>query len=106
MRAMFNHRPNKLARKREFEARVWKRGEAFGTHMLDNIILANKVPIEEHDIIDYIIDGITDLNLQDQTRIQRFTTTASLMEAFEKITLRPRGQQDDITATRFSRGVR
>jgi len=41
--------------------------------MHDKIILANKVPSEENDIIDYIIDDITDLNLQDQARIQRFS---------------------------------
>lgn len=100
MRGMFNHRPNKLARKREFEGRIWKRGEAFGTYVHDKIILANWVTIEEEDIIDYIVDGITDLNLQDQARIQGFTTTASLLKAFEKITLRPKGQRDGFIASK------
>lgn len=30
MKAMFDHCPNRLVRKKEFEERVWKRGEAFG----------------------------------------------------------------------------
>lgn len=62
--------------------------------MHDKIILANRVPIEEDDLVDYIVDGISDLNLQDQARIQRFTTTTSLLKAFEKVTLRSREQQD------------
>jgi len=94
MGAMFNHRPNKLARKRDFERRIWKRGEAFSAYMHDKIILANRVPIEEDDIIDYIINGIMDPNLQDQARIQGFTTTASLLKAFEKITPQSKKQQD------------
>lgn len=104
MRDMFNH-PNKLTRKREFETRVWKRGEAFSTYMHDKIILANKVP--KKDIINYIIDGYSRSQFtKGQARIQRFTTTASLLEAFEKITLRSKGQQNGIAATRFSGGVR
>lgn len=94
MKAMFDHRPNKLARKKEFEGRVWRRSEAFAAYMHDKIILANRVPVGEDDLVDYIVDGISDLNLQDQARIQGFTTTASLLRAFEKVTLRPRGQRD------------
>lgn len=94
MKAMFDHRPNKLVRKKEFEGRIWRRGETFGAYMHDKIILANRVPVEEDDLIDYIVDGISDLNLQDQARIQGFTTTTSLLRAFEKVTLRPRGQRD------------
>lgn len=68
--------------------------ETFGAYMHDKIILANQVPIENDDLIDYIVDGISDLNLQDQARIQEFTMTASLLRAFEKITLRPRRQRE------------
>jgi len=96
MRAMFDYRPNKLARKREFEGRIWKRDEAFSAYMHDKITLANRVPIEEDDLIDYIVDGISDVNLQDQARIQGFKTTTSLLKAFEKITLRPKRQQDSV----------
>jgi len=53
-----------------------------------------------------IYRGITDLNLQDQARIQRFSTTASLLEAFKKIALRSRDQQDSIAATRSNRGIK
>jgi len=62
--------------------------------MHDKVILANRVPIGKDDLVDYIVDGISDLNLQDQARIQGFTSTTSLLRAFEKVTLRSRGQQD------------
>lgn len=104
MKDMFDHRPNRLVRRREFEGRVWKRGEAFGTYMHDKIILANRVPIEESDLVDYIIDGITDLNLQNQARIHEFRTTASLLRAFEKVTFQPKGQKDGTVAPAVQSG--
>lgn len=52
--------------------------------------MANRVPIEEDEIIDYIIDGINDTNMQDQARIMRFKTQAELLQAFEKLTLHPK----------------
>lgn len=106
MKSMFDHRPNKLTRKKEFEERIWKKGETFSTYMHDKVILANRVPIEEEDIIDYIVDGISDLNLQNQARIQGFATTESLLKAFEKITFRPKGQQDGVAATRPRGGAK
>lgn len=41
--------------------------------------------------MDYLIDGIPDVSLRDQARIQRFQTTTALLEAFEKIILREKG---------------
>jgi hypothetical protein len=98
MKAMFNHRPNKLARTKELKGRIWKRGETFSAYMHDKIILANRVPVEEDDLIDYIVDDISDLSLQGQARMHGFTTTASLLKALEKVTLRPRGQRDSNAA--------
>lgn len=98
MKGMFDHRPNKVARRKEFEGRIWRKGEAFGAYLHDKVILANRVPVEESDLVDYVVDGITDLNLQNQARIQGFETTASLLRAFEKVTLGPRRQKDGTAA--------
>lgn len=51
------------------------------------MILANRVPISEEKIIDYFIDGIRAASLRDQARISRFTSKATLLQAFEKVTL-------------------
>ncbi|XP_043282371.1 uncharacterized protein [Venturia canescens] len=89
MRTMFDHRPNKVALRRQFENRIWKSGETFNDYHHDKIILANRVGIPQDEIVDYVIDGIPDPRLQDQARMQKFDDTTSILEAFEKIALRP-----------------
>lgn len=88
MREMYDHRPSKVVRRKRFEERVWKREETFHEYVHEKIILGNRVPIGEDEIIDYIIDGIPISSLRDQARIGRFATKASLLQAFEKVTLR------------------
>ncbi|XP_023289213.1 uncharacterized protein LOC111674140 [Orussus abietinus] len=90
MRKMFFHRINRVAARKLFEERHWKRGEVFGDYLHDKIILANRVPIEEIELIDYVIDGVPDPALRDQARMQRFDSTAALLQSFEKIVLRPK----------------
>lgn len=85
MKNMFYHRVSKLALRKEFEERVWKRGESFNEYLHDKVILANKVPVEKD-----LVEGIPDPILRDQARIQRLNSKASLLEAFEKVLLRPR----------------
>lgn len=58
MDAMFNQPMSRLERKRLFENRVWEKGEAFDNYCHDKVILGNKVPIVQEEIIEYIIDGI------------------------------------------------
>jgi len=88
LRGMFYRRPNRVAARREFEARVWKKNEKFSEYLHEKTILANLVPISEDELIDYLIDGITDPVLRDQARIHRFMDKSDLLEAFEKVTLR------------------
>jgi hypothetical protein len=88
IKAMFCHQLNKLARRRKFEGRVWKRGKPFSEYFHEKTILANHVPIDAEEVVDYLIEGIPDASLRDQARIQRFDTPISLLSAFGKITLR------------------
>lgn len=53
----------------------------------DKVILANRVPIMDDKVIDYVIDGIPDRNLQNQARIMRFESQSDLLEAFKRLTL-------------------
>lgn len=94
MREMYDQRPSKVELRKKFEERTWKREETFQQYVHDKVILANRVPISEEEIIDYIIDGIPVTNLRDQARMSRFTSKASLLQAFEKVTLRDRIQSN------------
>lgn len=93
MGRMFDHRPNKLLLRKKFEERKWKSGESFGDYHHDKIIMANNASIPEDEIIDYVIDGIPDVQLQNQARMQRFDSLASLFRAFENISLRFDGRR-------------
>lgn len=64
MKQTFDLRPRKLHLRREFEARVWKAEESFADYYHEKTILANRVPIVEDELLDYLVEGITDLRLQ------------------------------------------
>lgn len=79
------------ALRKKFEDRVWRKDESFHEYVHEKIIICNRVPIDQDELIEHIVDGIPDTTLCDQARIQRFLTTDSLLSAFERITLRDRG---------------
>ncbi|XP_011860259.1 PREDICTED: uncharacterized protein LOC105557594 isoform X1 [Vollenhovia emeryi] len=91
LREMFYHRPSKILTRRQFEQRTWKREETFSSYLHDKVILADRVPIEDDEIIEYIIEGIPDQMLRNQARVQRLKSQESLLEAFDKVSLRGRG---------------
>lgn len=95
MSTMFDHRPNRLALRREFEQRHWQNSEVFADYFHEKIILANRVPIDDGELVDYLIDGISDTRLRDQARVQCFQTKSDLFEAFKKITITARPEPKD-----------
>lgn len=88
MKRMFDRRPSKLALRKEFERKIWQSRESFSEYYHDKAILANRVPIDDSELIDYIIDGIPDVRLRNQARLQRFKEPTDLVEAFENVSLR------------------
>lgn len=88
LREMYDHRPSKVKLRKKFEERVWRSSETFHQYVHEKIILANQVPIPEDEIVEYLIDGIPEVNFRDQARIGQINTKASLLKAFEKITLK------------------
>jgi len=62
MKIMFDHRLSKLALKKEFEERKWQNNETFSDYYHEKTIIGNQV--EKEEMIDHLIDGITDLQLQ------------------------------------------
>lgn len=55
---IFYHQPNKIAMRKQFEKRVWRRDEPFEEGMHQKIILANWISIEDDELVDYIIENI------------------------------------------------
>ncbi|XP_043478302.1 uncharacterized protein LOC122508807, partial [Leptopilina heterotoma] len=85
---MFDHQQDRLTLRKKFESRNWKSSESFSDYFHEKLILANSVPIDESEHIDYLIDGIPEATLHNQARIQCFKEKNNLLQAFEKITLK------------------
>lgn len=87
MRKMFDHRQSKLKLRKQFEERKWKHREAFGAYFHEKVILANRVPVEEEELLEYIIEGISNVQLKNQAKLQQFESKDELFRAFETVNL-------------------
>lgn len=87
MESMFDQRPGKLELRRKFEKRTWQINETFSDYCHEKVILGNQVPIAEDEVVDYVIEGIPDENLQNQARMHSFGSVHSLLDGFKKIKL-------------------
>lgn len=88
MRTMFDVSVDRVTRRRRFESRVWKAAESFNDYAHEKIILANKVPIDNAEIVEHIIEGIPVTSIRNQAHMQRFDTIEELLKGFEKISMR------------------
>ncbi|KMQ87901.1 hypothetical protein RF55_12692 [Lasius niger] len=88
-RKMYDHHPLRVALRKKFEAREWKSSENFADYFHDKIILAKDVPIDEEEMVDYLIDGIPSDHLQDLARMKEFSRKEEMLRVFEKVSLRP-----------------
>ena len=93
MKRMFDHRPAKFELRRKFEKRSWRNDESFGDYYFEKVIMASKLSVDEDELIDCIIDGIPEVPLRNQARMQRFDTKEDLLRAFEQIKLQPENKK-------------
>lgn len=71
--------------RKQFKERQWRQGEAFSAYLHEKIILANRVPIEEEEILEYFIKGISNVQLRNQAKLQQFDSKDQLLTAFESV---------------------
>lgn len=62
-------------------------------------MLANRVGITNDELVDYLIDGMSNPRLQSQARIQMFESPEKLLQAFENITDMERGFNMNLSRT-------
>ncbi|KMQ91095.1 blastopia polyprotein [Lasius niger] len=101
LRGMFCHRPNKIALRRRFEGRIWRKNETFRDYVHEKVIMANRIAVDDDEVLGYVIDGIPDSNLRDLARVQGFTTMDEMLQAFDGITLRTGGCAATTASSRF-----
>lgn len=100
---MFDQPLRKRERRQLAQARSWK-DESFNDYCHDKLILGNKVPVDEDELIDFVIEGIpSSTNVKNQARMHCFSTMAYLYQAFRLIKfdkMEPPTNKRDHTNTR------
>ncbi|CAH0550984.1 unnamed protein product [Brassicogethes aeneus] len=61
------------------------------TYYNDNVMLGNRVGLDNNDMVDYLIDGFYNSTLQVQARMQNFTGPEALVSVMNRVTLKDRG---------------
>ena len=85
---MFYKRPDNLARKRRIAVSTWKKVESFYEYFQDKMIPAENVCLDQEELIDLVIDDISETDLRNQSRMHSFKIPFDLLKAFSMITLR------------------
>ena len=106
MKGVFDHRPSKLALRREMEARTWRRNETFCDYYIEKLTLANQINVDAEELVDLLIDGIPDMRLRDQARMNCYESAEELLRAFKKIGLEQTGRIDQRRATTLRQPTR
>lgn len=85
LKKVFDTRPNKLLLRKKFENRRWEPTESYREYHQDKVIMANRITIKEDELIEYLIDGISDPSLQTLAHMQRFKSLPALLTAFDNL---------------------
>lgn len=90
LRKMYDNRPKRMALRRKFEAKEWKMTENFADYH-EKVILAKNIPIDEDEMVDYLIDGIPNERIRDMARVKEFACKEDMLRVFEKFSLKSEG---------------
>jgi len=86
LKIIFDHRSSRIMLREKFQKRKWEEGESFSDYM-HQVILRNRVPVIEEELVEYIIDDIPDRALRNKARVGSLGNRASLMALFEQVEL-------------------
>ncbi|XP_073822489.1 uncharacterized protein [Musca autumnalis] len=84
---VFGSNESKLELRRKFERRLWKSDEQFNDYCNDKVRLASKLKLDEDELLEYVIEGIPNVQLRRQTMLQQYKSVAELCKALAVITL-------------------
>ncbi|XP_073831188.1 uncharacterized protein [Musca autumnalis] len=83
----FGTKETKLERRRKFEQRKWEPNENFTDYFNAKMMLAGKLQMDEEELLEYIIDGITNVQIKTQVSMQQHTNTRDLYKALLNVKL-------------------
>ncbi|XP_067633790.1 uncharacterized protein [Eurosta solidaginis] len=85
MSSLFEEKASKLMLKRKLEARRWLISESFEEYFHAKLILANRILIEEDELVEYLVEGIPKEALRSQAKMQRFRNKYEFLDEFRTI---------------------
>lgn len=75
----YNQRFSMLTLQKYFEERTWRANEIFADYLYEKVTLINKTTISETEVLEYTIDGISDVRVGSQAKMHRFKTRNNLL---------------------------
>ncbi|CAK9800876.1 Transposon Ty3-I Gag-Pol polyprotein [Anthophora plagiata] len=94
LRQRFDHRPNRLALRRQCEQRTWHKEEPFADYFYEKMNLAEKIIIPQEELVDLIIDGVPDEELRNQARMHCFESPKEILKAFSKLSIKHHAKEN------------
>ncbi|XP_017064178.1 uncharacterized protein LOC108103278 [Drosophila eugracilis] len=76
---------NVLEMRRKFENSKLQFGEKFAIYFFDKLTLAQNIAMSVHELVQYLIDGIQNVQLKNQAKLLRFAVPADMLEAFQDV---------------------
>ncbi|XP_073819555.1 uncharacterized protein [Musca autumnalis] len=102
---MFGSTDSKMETRKKFERRVWQITENFTDYCDAKVQLAENLNLDDDELMEYVIDGIPNVQLRRQTLMQRFDNIKELCKAMAAIKL-PRSAEQKQSATAAKTNVR
>jgi hypothetical protein len=85
LEAMFDRHIDSMVLYDKFRAHKWRKDESFSEYMHEKIILGNRVPIAEKEMLGFIIEGIPHWGLQTNIRVSGVSTKEELRARLENM---------------------
>ena len=85
MAALFSLAVRKSDSRRRLQERKWSSIEPFTKYCQEKIILANKLKLENEELVDEIIAGVGDVQLEDHLRMMNFADPMAMMAACKDV---------------------
>ncbi|KAH0948765.1 hypothetical protein HN011_004630, partial [Eciton burchellii] len=85
LEAMFDRHIDSMVLYDKFRSRKWRKDESFREYMHEKIILGNRVPKAEKEMLGFIIEGIPHWRLQTNIRVSGVSTKKELRARLENV---------------------
>ncbi|XP_073817382.1 uncharacterized protein [Musca autumnalis] len=84
---VFGSNESKLEMRKKFERRVWRAEENFADYCSEKVKLAERLKLEDDELLEYIIEGIPNMQLRRQTVMQQYKNVNELCKSLAAIKL-------------------